>query len=160
MKIPSVAIALAVSFFLGSNAVAGPDQPLIDAQQDLFAGDDLGVDLTPTLRIQGETARSPVAMQVAKADNLGRLMKAQDADLRRQLTSFVRKHKSASEIGYPATAKVASILSYEVVDRGEDTYRISIRYMVTAAVDTATFEDIFVVQLGPGDDLNVIDLAG
>ena len=158
MKHSSAVIVLAVSIFVGSNAVAGTNEPSVVPKQYMPVNGDLIGDLKPTDWTQGESARLALAVQMAKADFFERSMKAQDEDVRRQLANFVKKHKSSSEIGYPATAKVTNIQDYDVIEKNENNYEVSIRYRVVASVDSATFEDVFIVELGDDGRLKVIEM--
>lgn len=98
------------------------------------------------------------ANAVAGTDRFALPFNAQIDDVSRQLTSLVKKHKSSSEIGYPATAKVTQIQDYDIIAKTESHYEVSIRYQVVASVDSATFEDIFIVKLEADGRLQIVEM--
>ncbi len=98
------------------------------------------------------------ANAVAGTDRFALSINAQSDDVNRQLTSLVKKHKSSSEIGYPATAKVTQIQGYDIIAKTESHYEVSIRYQVVASVDSATFEDIFIVKLETDGRLQIVEM--
>jgi hypothetical protein len=158
MKSASTAIVLAASIFVAANAFADTNDRPISPQKHWSVEGDLRGGLTSTDWVQDGNARSASPVQMAKADRFDLSMKAQSDDVSRQLTSFVKKHKSSSEIGYPATAKVTHIQDYEVLAENASVYEVSIRYQVVASVDSATFEDIFIVKIDADGQLQIVEM--
>lgn len=145
-KLCKATLALAAPIFLGLTAVAGADEPPSAGQQFL----------APMVGQEGATHRAG-AIQLAKAEFLESSMNSQDSAVRRQLGAFVKKYKS-SDIGYPATAKVTDIHDYQVINKKGDIYEVNIRYQVVASVDTATFEDVFIIELAPDGSIDILEM--
>ena len=150
-------LAVAVSILLGLHAVAGADEPRTVRQHILPFIDGIGGHNGAANRVGAASMRYVGAVQLAKADLFESSMTRQESAVRRQLGLFVKKHKT-SDIGYPATAKVTNIQDYQVIKKDGDIYEVNIRYQVVASVDTATFEDVFTIHLGPDGSIDVLEM--
>ena len=154
----SVTLALAVSVLLGLGASAGADSPGIDRLENPPV-ERMGALLGPGNRTETKGTSSVDAVQLVRADFFDSSMARHDETVRRQMAALVKKHKSSSDIGYPATAKVTDIYGFQIIDKNGDVYSVNIRYQVVASVDTATFEDVFIVELGSDGAIKVLDLV-
>ena len=101
----------------------------------------------------------PAVQEVKSSDgDIETAIAAEEDTVRRQMTRLVRKNKTSSDIGYPATSKVSSIQSYRVVEQSGSVYEIKVSYLVVASVDTAKFEDVFVMELNDDGSIEVLEL--
>lgn len=159
IKYCNATLALAVSILLGLNAVAGANETGTDRKLILPNNDGMGGREGAAKWAEVERNWPIGSIQVARADFFDSSMEKQDRDVRRQLATFVKKHKNSSDIGYPATAKVTNIHDYQIIERDGNAYRVSIRYDVVASVDSATFEDVFVIELGADGSVEVLEMV-
>ena len=134
MKLPILTLPLAMAVFLGSNA-------------DALSG----------TRIDTQNA---AAAQMVRADFFESSMAKYDDDIRLQMTRIFRKAKTSSDIGYPMTANITNISSYDIIQKNNNIYEVHVKYLVVAAVDTAIFEDVFVMELANSGHLRILELKG